>query len=227
MPFRPMRRGDCGRAVLESTVFSHAAAAWPVLESGGAMRARGGKPGWGFAVLLGAAALLLVSSGVSSHRPNAKKMSQAAVMQAAAGSGSWFTEELLGFHLLGELVVWETLDTWVCSLLGSIMVGLSGIFPLLVIPIEAGAALKTEAGCQRLKQLLSFAIGGLLGDVFLHLLPEAWAYSCSLGLCPSRLPHPPLRSACVSLTSAKPVTKHCCSCARAFVASRYGDYARV
>ncbi|KAI1890162.1 hypothetical protein AGOR_G00170830 [Albula goreensis] len=144
------------------------------------MRARGGKPGWGFAVLLGAAALLLVSSGVSSHRPNAKKMSQAAVMQAAAGSGSWFTEELLGFHLLGELVVWETLDTWVCSLLGSIMVGLSGIFPLLVIPIEAGAALKTEAGCQRLKQLLSFAIGGLLGDVFLHLLPEAWAYSCSL-----------------------------------------------
>lgn len=30
-------------------------------------------------------------------------------------------------------------------------------------------------GCQKLKQLLSFAIGGLLGDVFLHLLPEAWA----------------------------------------------------
>uniref|UniRef100_H3BI05 Zinc transporter ZIP13 n=1 Tax=Latimeria chalumnae TaxID=7897 RepID=H3BI05_LATCH len=32
----------------------------------------------------------------------------------------------------------------------------------------------------RLKQLLSFAIGGLLGDVFLHLLPEAWAYSSRL-----------------------------------------------
>lgn len=26
-----------------------------------------------------------------------------------------------------------------------------------------------------LKILLSFAVGGLLGDVFLHLLPEAWA----------------------------------------------------
>lgn len=26
----------------------------------------------------------------------------------------------------------------------------------------------------RLKLLLSFAVGGLLGDVFLHLLPEAW-----------------------------------------------------
>jgi zinc transporter ZupT len=25
-----------------------------------------------------------------------------------------------------------------------------------------------------LKTLLSFAVGGLLGDVFLHLLPEAW-----------------------------------------------------
>lgn len=27
---------------------------------------------------------------------------------------------------------------------------------------------------QSLKVLLSFAVGGLLGDVFLHLLPEAW-----------------------------------------------------
>ncbi|XP_042558695.1 zinc transporter ZIP13-like, partial [Clupea harengus] len=35
------------------------------------------------------------------------------------------------------------------------------------------------AGCQKLKRLLSFAIGGLLGDVFLHLLPEAWAHSCT------------------------------------------------
>lgn len=35
------------------------------------------------------------------------------------------------------------------------------------------------AGSHRLKQFLSFAIGGLLGNVFLHLLPEAWAYTCS------------------------------------------------
>ena len=27
-----------------------------------------------------------------------------------------------------------------------------------------------------LKLLLSFAVGGLLGDVFLHLLPESWMY---------------------------------------------------
>ncbi|KAM4845763.1 zinc transporter ZIP13 isoform 2-T2 [Thomomys bottae] len=73
----------------------------------------------------------------------------------------------------------ERLDTWICSLLGSLMVGLSGVFPLLIIPLEMGAMLRSEAGTRRLKQLLSFALGGLLGNVFLHLLPEAWAYTCS------------------------------------------------
>lgn len=28
-----------------------------------------------------------------------------------------------------------------------------------------------------LKILLSFAVGGLLGDVFLNLLPQAWSYT--------------------------------------------------
>nr|XP_045227767.1 zinc transporter ZIP13 isoform X4 [Macaca fascicularis] len=41
--------------------------------------------------------------------------------------------------------------------------------------------LSLVAGAWRLKQLLSFALGGLLGNVFLHLLPEAWAYTCSAG----------------------------------------------
>ncbi|XP_062433751.1 zinc transporter ZIP13 [Rhea pennata] len=79
----------------------------------------------------------------------------------------------------GNLFSNERLDAWICSLIGSLMVGLSGVFPLLVIPFETGAALRSEAGSHRLKQLLSFAIGGLLGNVFLHLLPEAWAYTCS------------------------------------------------
>ncbi|XP_075423583.1 zinc transporter ZIP13 isoform X2 [Ascaphus truei] len=70
-------------------------------------------------------------------------------------------------------------DAWLCSLIGSLLVGLSGVLPLLVIPVEAGAVLRSKEGSQRLKQLLSFAIGGLLGDVFVHLLPEAWAYTCS------------------------------------------------
>ncbi|KAJ7995013.1 hypothetical protein DPEC_G00255500 [Dallia pectoralis] len=117
--------------------------------------------------------------GVSSS----KKISQTAMAHATAtttGSGSWLPNELLGFHVLSNFFnSSERAEVWVCSLVGSVAVGLSGILPLLVIPIEAGAALKTEAGCQRLKQLLSFAIGGLLGDVFLHLLPEAWSHSYS------------------------------------------------
>ncbi|KAM3919071.1 LOW QUALITY PROTEIN: zinc transporter ZIP13 [Leptodactylus fuscus] len=75
-----------------------------------------------------------------------------------------------------ENVNTSSLDAWICSLIGSLLVGLSGVFPLLVIPVEAGAALRSEEGARRLKQLLSFAIGGL-GDVFVHLLPEAWAYT--------------------------------------------------
>ncbi|XP_070284088.1 zinc transporter ZIP13 isoform X1 [Myotis yumanensis] len=82
----------------------------------------------------------------------------------------------------GALLSGERLDTWICSLLGSLLVGLSGVFPLLVIPLEMGASLRSEAGARRLKQLLSFALGGLLGNVFLHLLPEAWAYTCSSSL---------------------------------------------
>ncbi|TFK14979.1 mitotic checkpoint serine/threonine-protein kinase BUB1 beta [Platysternon megacephalum] len=79
----------------------------------------------------------------------------------------------------GTLFSGERLDAWIFSLIGSVMVGLSGVFPLLVVPLETGAALRSEVGSNRLKQLLSFAIGGLLGNVFLHLLPEAWAYTCS------------------------------------------------
>ncbi|KAJ8280996.1 hypothetical protein GJAV_G00062030 [Gymnothorax javanicus] len=145
------------------------------------MRVTTWRPGWGLSLLLSGTALLYVSSGVSSLRPNAK-MSHSTVVQATAvKTGTWCMEELLSSRVLSELFLGETAETWICSLVGSIIVGLSGVFPLLIIPIEAGAALRTEAGSQRLKQLLSFAIGGLLGDVFLHLLPEAWSYSCIPG----------------------------------------------
>ncbi|KAL4642070.1 zinc transporter ZIP13 isoform X2 [Arapaima gigas] len=145
---------------------------------GEAMSLRDWSPSWGLALFLSVAAIACLSSATSSYRANAKKMSHPTMMQAA-GSGPWFMEELPGLRALSDLMAGEKGEALLCSLIGSIIVGLSGIFPLLVIPIEAGAALKTEAGCQKLKRLLSFAIGGLLGDVFLHLLPEAWAYPCS------------------------------------------------
>lgn len=46
----------------------------------------------------------------------------------------------------GALLGAERLDTWICSLLGSLMVGLSGVFPLLVIPLEMGTMLRSEGG---------------------------------------------------------------------------------
>ncbi|XP_034486138.1 zinc transporter ZIP13 homolog [Drosophila innubila] len=66
---------------------------------------------------------------------------------------------------------------WVFSLLGSIVIGLSGIFPLFIIPSNeklAKEGYKDPSESKFLRVLLSFAVGGLLGDVFLHLLPEAW-----------------------------------------------------
>lgn len=46
---------------------------------------------------------------------------------------------------------------------------------------QAAPCLPVSAGARTLKVLLSFAVGGLLGDVFLHLLPEAWASRQKLG----------------------------------------------
>ncbi|XP_046438568.1 zinc transporter ZIP13 homolog [Daphnia pulex] len=67
---------------------------------------------------------------------------------------------------------------WIGSVAGAMLVGLSGIVPLLVFPDPS--KLKNPSSSTPLEQspnfrlLLSFAVGGLLGDVFLHLLPEAW-----------------------------------------------------
>ncbi|XP_053619730.1 zinc transporter ZIP13 homolog [Plodia interpunctella] len=65
---------------------------------------------------------------------------------------------------------------WLFSALASVLVGLSGILPLLIIPIDESASFQEGAGAATLRILLSFAVGGLLGDVFLHLLPEAWQH---------------------------------------------------
>lgn len=55
--------------------------------------------------------------------------------------------------------------------------------PLMCGVVWCQSGLKTEerffvvsAPAAHLRLLLSFAVGGLLGDVFLHLLPEAWCH---------------------------------------------------
>lgn len=65
--------------------------------------------------------------------------------------------------------------TWAAALVGSVVVGLSGVVPIVLIPIDNPfSATLTRRSDTNLKLLLSFAVGGLLGDVFLHLLPEAY-----------------------------------------------------
>lgn len=59
----------------------------------------------------------------------------------ASSSGSVCDKETDSW---GHLLSSERLDAWICSLIGSFMVGLSGVFPLLVIPLETGAALRSE-----------------------------------------------------------------------------------
>lgn len=102
------------------------------------------KPCWAVAALLIPVSLLVLSlRGASSSQ----KMSQTAMTQAtaaAAGPGRGLTDDLPAFQVVADFFASEHAHVWLLSLGASIAVGLSGIFPLLVIPIEAGAALKTE-----------------------------------------------------------------------------------
>jgi zinc transporter 13 len=65
--------------------------------------------------------------------------------------------------------------SWICAMLCSALVGLSGLFPIFLLPHqdENGNETKKKSEPSNLRFLLSFAVGGLIGDVFLHLLPEA------------------------------------------------------
>lgn len=86
----------------------------------------------------------------------------------------------LPYDILGGTSKWKEIidyfsyNPWIFSLLGSTIVGLTGIFPIWLIPIQDGVDLKTGENSDSLKILLSFAVGALLGDIFLHLLPEAF-----------------------------------------------------
>ncbi|VDM74897.1 unnamed protein product [Strongylus vulgaris] len=67
------------------------------------------------------------------------------------------------------------LSAWLWSFVGCSLVVLSGILPALILPANSSEYLQTKEGRCNLNLLLSFAVGSLLGDVFLHLLPETWS----------------------------------------------------
>lgn len=57
---------------------------------------------------------------------------------------------------------------WVHSIGSTLLISAAPFFLLYIIPLD-----NTEAMRPRLKVLLAFASGGLLGDAFLHLIPHA------------------------------------------------------
>ena len=72
-------------------------------------------------------------------------------------------------HVEMDKLTWKT---WLYALLSSALVGACGVFPLVVNKwVRLDSANKDNLA---FKVVLYFAVGGLLGDVFLHLLPEAW-----------------------------------------------------
>ena len=52
----------------------------------------------------------------------------------------------------------------------AIATGLISSVPTLILPFIPDSATKPGSGLQRI--LLCFAVGGMMGDVFLHLLPH-------------------------------------------------------
>merc|ERR1712215_425059 len=70
---------------------------------------------------------------------------------------------------------------WAGAIVGACLVGLSGVLPLWVIPAKVGGSSASSGQDDNLKYLLAFAVGGLLGDVFLHLLPETYQHMIDSG----------------------------------------------
>ena len=65
-----------------------------------------------------------------------------------------------------------SVKTWLLALCSSLLVAACGVFPVLLnrwVHLD-----EHHKQSLPLRAVLSFAVGGLLGDVFLHLLPEAW-----------------------------------------------------
>jgi len=61
------------------------------------------------------------------------------------------------------------------SIIGSFLVGLTGLLPVFILPKLVTDHEKLTKSI-RFKCLIAFAAGTLIGDVFIHLLPETYAH---------------------------------------------------
>jgi hypothetical protein len=66
----------------------------------------------------------------------------------------------------------DALFVWVSTVIGTFFVGICGILPVMLIPELVNDHQKL-VNSSLFKCMAGFAAGSLLGDVFLHLLPES------------------------------------------------------
>ena len=84
--------------------------------------------------------------GSRPHRPSAAQHRRALAQQGAA----WRTPAKLVDAVKAWIRSWtsfERIEIWAYSIISSAVVGLSGIFPLVVIPLETGEALRRGGEC--------------------------------------------------------------------------------
>ncbi|VDD85799.1 unnamed protein product [Enterobius vermicularis] len=84
-------------------------------------------------------------------------------------------ENLLREELRYESRSSISLLTCILTLFGCSCIVACGVLPALLIKLNNDVFNHSAAGRKQLNCLLSFATGSLLGDVFLHLLPEVWS----------------------------------------------------
>ncbi|CAI4223713.1 unnamed protein product [Auanema sp. JU1783] len=65
--------------------------------------------------------------------------------------------------------------TWSCAVFGCMLVVSCGILPVVLLPANSSEVLLSKNSKKRMDLLLAFAVGSILADAFLHLLPEIWA----------------------------------------------------
>lgn len=98
-------------------------------------------------------------------------MKYSAVAVALGVIVSSFVVKMFYEDWIYEMIYGDGATAVIYSIMGSIAVGLTGVVPLFWIPSSEEERKKKG---RFINLASSFAAGALLGDVFLHILPESW-----------------------------------------------------